>query len=126
MPFAEIPPPPSFGNQLKDIIKKYSNSEQDIKNELDDILNNPKKGDPIPAFGQMELHKLRIALKKYGIGKSKGLRLIFLVNKELKTVTKLVIYSKSDYKGEKWVTAAVIDALKEIKANQTKQITLSN
>jgi len=103
MNFDENPPPNSFRKSLKEIFKKYPNSRNDIEAELDKLKKNPLKGEIIPGFTSYQLRKIRLPLKKYKIGKRKGLRVICLVNVQEKKITLLHIYSKMQYKNEEEV-----------------------
>ncbi len=115
MNFDENPPPNSFRKSLKEIFKKYPNSRNDIEAELDKLKKNPLKGEIIPGFTSYQLRKIRLPLKKYKIGKRKGLRVICLVNVQEKKITLLHIYSKMQYKNEEEVIKKVKEALKELK-----------
>ncbi len=114
MSYSENSPPASFRSKLEAIFKKYPFAQKDIERLLAELISNPLVGDVIPGFSQNQVRKIRIPLKKYGIGKSKGLRLIFLVNPVGKKITKLHIYAKMQYKGEAEVIASVKNALKEL------------
>jgi len=115
MNFDENPPPNSFRKSLKEIFKKYPNSRNDIEAELDKLKKNPLKGEIIPGLTSYQLRKIRLPLKKYKIGKRKGLRVICLVNVQEKKITLLHIYSKMQYKNEEEVIKKVKEALKELK-----------
>jgi len=118
MNFEENQPPPVFKNNLEVIFSKYPNSKKDIETALGSLIKNPRVGDIIPGFAPMELRKLRLPLKKYNLSKSRGLRVIFLVDHGRKRITKLFIYSKSEYRGEKEVREKLDIALRELKGDQ--------
>jgi len=119
MNFEENPPPHSFQNDLYAIFKKYPNSQKDIETELSNLAKKPMAGNAIPGFSPNQIRKLRIPLKKYNIGKSNGLRIIYLVDPRNNRITKLHIYCKKQYRGEQEVKENVRNALKELKGEQT-------
>ncbi len=118
MPLSEIDRPACFNHQLKKLIKKYKNSAKNINKDIDSIVKKPIQGDRIPRFGELHLRKLRIPLKEYKIGKSGGLRLIYLLNITENWIIMIAVYSKTDYKSEHSVQTMIKENLKSIKEEQ--------
>lgn len=102
-----------FLQQLNEIEKKFPKATTEIEKSLNLLKNNPTRGQKYPGFGQREIRKLRIGLKKYGISKRKGLRLIYAV-KENKIIP-LLIYHKSDFNKEHKILQKVSSSLANYK-----------
>ena len=111
MNYTGISPSATFVNAYEVIKKYYPNSIEQIEDEFAKLLLNPNCGALIRGFHPAQIRKLRIGLKKYQIGKSGGLRLIYLV--VASNIIKLFIYSKRHYEGEEWVYKSVLKSLKE-------------
>ena len=92
MPPNEIYYPACFKNQLDKILKKYKNSAESIIGFIKSLAKNPSQGDRIPRFGVVHLRKLRVPLKKYRIGKSGGLRVIYMIGENCNTIFMVAIY----------------------------------
>lgn len=114
MQFAEKFRPPCFANQLERLLVGFIKSSERVQKYIQSITINPLQGDRIPGFGSLHLRKLRIPLKEYNIGKSGGLRFIFMVNDTNKWVLPIALYFKGDYKTENSVQAMVRENLKSI------------
>jgi len=95
--------PSFFERLLKDVLKRYSKAERENEKALDKLRQNPSQGNRYPGFGKLEIRKIRLALKSHGLGKSRGLRIIFLVDKEKQVVCPLLIYAKREIDNEEKV-----------------------
>ncbi|MGR3175211.1 MAG: hypothetical protein ACUZ8N_11530 [Candidatus Scalindua sp.] len=115
MPFTELDRPACFTNQLEKLIKKYKKSETALIKEVNSILKKPLElGNRIPKFGSDHIRKLRIPLKEYNIGKSGGIRIIYLVDIDTEKVLMVAMYIKSDYKTETSTQSMIRKNLKSI------------
>jgi mRNA-degrading endonuclease RelE of RelBE toxin-antitoxin system len=114
MQFVEKFRPICFANQLERLLVRFVKSSEHIKKHIQSITTNPLQGDRIPGFGSLHLRKSRIPLKGYNIGKSGGLRFIFMVDNPNKWVLPIALYFKGDYKTENSVQAMVKENLKSI------------
>ncbi|MFQ5715373.1 MAG: type II toxin-antitoxin system RelE/ParE family toxin [Candidatus Scalinduaceae bacterium] len=114
MPFIEISRPACFTHQLEKLIKKYKKSEKSIIKQIDSILNNPFQGNRIPGFGNAHMRKVRIPLKEYGIGRSGGIRIIYIVVEDNNKMLMVAIYTERDYKTENSVQSMIRQNLKSI------------
>lgn len=103
-----------FSRQLKELLDTYSKSKKDIESDIADIITTPIQGDRVPGFSTLHVRKTRLPLKEYDIGKRGGLRLVYMVNDELKWILMIAIYSKKGYKKESVVQRMVKDNLKSI------------
>lgn len=106
----------TFNKLLKKILKPYPRSKQTIQKFIDDkLVLNPTQGDKYPGFGsEIIVRKVRIGLSEYKIGKSNGLRLLYLLLVERQLIIPLTIYKKMGFKGEGEVKADVRKALKNV------------
>jgi hypothetical protein len=111
---------PTFLACYNNIISSFSKSKDYIKEEITRILKN-KLGKTIPGFGEFVLKKERIGLKAYRIGKSGGLRFIYLFLKEKIRLIPIYLYKKGEHKKEhnvtKEITANLKKILEELKSN---------
>ncbi len=103
-----------FEHQLSNISKKYTNSTKSIEKQVNKLANNHGNGSRYPGFGDLEIRKTRLPLKAYGIGKSKGLRVITLYLPEKNIISPIVIYKKGKYGTENEVKELIRNTLKEI------------
>jgi hypothetical protein len=104
-----------FKKKLKACLKKYSKSVERITREINSI--NPQEGDTIPGLGlgiEVRVKKLRLELSEYKIGKSKGLRFIFMFVGVKNQIIPLTIYKKGTYKKENEKLKEIKLSLKEI------------
>jgi hypothetical protein len=74
----------------------YKNSIGATNKTIDSLAENPNQGDSVPGFQQHSARKMRMALKAYSIGKSKGLRLWYLVSDEKQCVIPVYIHKKGE------------------------------
>jgi len=102
----------SFNARLKKIISKFPRSENRVKKEIAGLADDPNQGDPYPSFGAYSVRKMRIGLPEYNIGKSHGLRLIYLVVND--KIIPLHVYPKSQFRSESDVLKETKAALKEV------------
>ncbi len=106
--------PSCFNRLLKDILKKFIKSKQTILVLLASLSLRPSGGDRIPGFAPFDLRKVRFGLPEYRIGKSGGLRVIYMVHPSRVIPLFISIYFKGDYRSEHDVVALVKSNLKEI------------
>ncbi|MEN8134141.1 MAG: hypothetical protein ABFS18_01215 [Thermodesulfobacteriota bacterium] len=105
----------AFERQLHTIFKIFPNSQKHIENNISKLSKKPRNGDRYPGFGELEIRKLRIPLKAYNIGKSKGLRIITIYVPEKNIIAPLVIYKKGNHGSEKDVKSLIMSTIKEVK-----------
>ena len=86
---------PTFSRDLADAIKRHRSVKADLNSALESIEKDPNMGDWIPGLGE-EVRKLRVGVKKDGIGKSKGYRLIYKVDRVNSVITPLFFHFKPD------------------------------
>ncbi len=114
MPEADYPA--CFSRILKNLLKKFSRSSNTIINQLDSIYSNPTQGDRMPGFAPLHLRKTRFGLPEYNIGKSGGIRVIWLLHGSEAFPLLISIYFKGDYRSETDVVALVKKNLKDLLA----------
>ena len=120
MSFSEIDRPTCFIRQLDKLIKKYKRSEEDLQKHINSIAINPIRGDRVPRFQGVHIRKLRIPLKEYKLGKSSGIRVIYMVDITYKWILMVAIYSKKDNNSEKAIQSMIKDNLKLINIDHFK------
>jgi len=103
----------SFESQLKKIIRKFQNSEDDIEKYINSLSKNHQQGDQI-QMGTHHVRKIRIPLKAYKVGKSGGLRLIVLIKENSKKVVPIAIFHKGDINKDGEAKTLIREQLKEI------------
>lgn len=118
MPFSEISRPDCFTCQLDKLIKKYKNSKEELEKHIKSIVTNPIQGDRILRFQGLHIRKLRMPLKEYKLGKSGGVRVIYMVDTTHKWVLMIAIYSKKSNNSEKAIQTMIKDNLKSIDTEQ--------
>ncbi len=91
MSFKLIPTPP-FERELKQLAKKYSSIQTDIKQLAAILTENPKTGTPLGN----NCYKIRMPITSKGKGKSGGARLITYVQIINENVFFIAIYDKSE------------------------------
>ncbi len=106
--------PSAFETDLKAVLKKYHKSARRIESVIRDLEKKPDVGDRYPGFGSIEVRKMRIPLPEYNIGKSDGLRLLFVVKPEKPEIFLLTIYMKNKHKSETDVVKTIIERLDKI------------
>jgi hypothetical protein len=94
------------------LIKRYPKSEADIKNCEQYTTKHPRKGDSCTGYGDHEIRKIRGKLKSYKLGKSSGLRLIYLYDEP--KVVPVLIFKKGQFKQEQAVKDSVLEQLSNI------------
>lgn len=104
---------PTFEAEFENVLKAYPHSFNRVKNEILALRMRPTDGDAYPGFSPFQIRKLRLGLKAYNIGKSKGLRFIYLLIGERQCLIPIHIYKKGEYKKE-------YDVVQRIKANLKK------
>ncbi|TSD67703.1 hypothetical protein FFF34_010035 [Inquilinus sp. KBS0705] len=97
-----------FIRKAKDLKKRHLSLVSDLEELEKSLLDNPKQGADLGAG----LHKIRLAIKSKGKGKSGGYRIItFLViqSDAYITINMLTIYDKSDESSidKKYLTALI-------------------
>lgn len=70
----------AFNKALNKALKNYPKSRPGVDKFIEeDLLKNPTQGDQYPGFGaDLNVRKIRLAIREYKIGKRGGLRIIFL------------------------------------------------
>ncbi len=86
----------TFSRDLADAIKRHRSVKADLESALESLEKDPTIGAWIPGLGGEEVRKLRIGVKKDGIGKSKGYRLIYKVDRKNSVITLLFFHFKPD------------------------------
>ena len=86
---------PTFERDLKEALKRHPSVRKDLQDALELLENSPELGNWIPGIGA-EVRKIRIGVKKDRIGKSKGYRLIYKVDRENSVITPLFFHFKPD------------------------------
>jgi hypothetical protein len=89
MQFKKYPP---FGKQFKKLSKKYPSLPNDLRDVLNELLENPFLGDYLTK----DTYKVRMAITSKGKGKSGGARLILTVKILEDKIHLLTMYDKSD------------------------------
>ncbi|MDM8550365.1 hypothetical protein QUF72_09815 [Desulfobacterales bacterium HSG2] len=112
MPFELIRTEP-FERQFRKILKQFPRSAGSINSAIDDLADN-LKGDAYPGFYEFTIMKLRIPLKEYKIGKSSGLRLVYLLLEDKNKLIPLLIYYKVKFPTEHKVKKMIKKKLKEV------------
>jgi mRNA-degrading endonuclease RelE of RelBE toxin-antitoxin system len=104
---------PTFCRDLEEAIKRHRSVKADLNSALESLEKDPNIGDWIPGLGE-EVRKLRLGVKKEGIGKSKGYRLIYKVDRENSVITPLFFHFKPDL--ELVPIPDIVQALKDLRA----------
>ena len=81
-----------FAKEALSLTKKYRSIADDIEQLMDKLIENPTIGTPLGN----NCYKIRIAISSKGKGKSGGARVITFVLIQLKRITLLDIYDKSE------------------------------
>lgn len=116
--YEEKPRPQCFTNQLNSILQSFPKEENNILRTIDSIKKNPVlPGKRIQGWGELHLRKMRIGLKAYNIGKSGGLRLIWLLNEKFKWIIMIAIYEKRDFTSENKLQEMLKRNVNEIKTS---------
>ena len=104
---------PTFRKNYKTLLKKYPLSKKEIDNLVLSLKLNPK-GCIYPNLIINNIAKIRIPLKKYKIGRRKGLRLIFWIHKSKQKIVPIYIYKKGRLKKEQNVITKIKENLTPI------------
>ena len=94
----EILTTPIFDKEFKRLLKKYPSLKKDFLLLRDELLADPKTGNPIGK----NCYKIRLAVKSKGKGKSGGLRVITYLlliteaNNKVRRLYLLSVYDKSE------------------------------
>ena len=107
---------PTFTRDLEEAIKRHRSVRTDLETVLQSLEQNPNIGDWIPGLGE-EVRKIRIGVKKDGIGKSKGYRLIYKVDREISVITPLFFHFKPDL--ALVPSKDILEVLKDLRAKPT-------
>lgn len=81
-----------FERKLKRLAKKHTSIKQDLSRLINDLIENPKIGNPIGK----DCYKVRLNISSKGRGKSGGARVITYVRVIKSTVFLMDIYDKSE------------------------------
>jgi hypothetical protein len=104
----------AFEAQLRECLKRYSQSLASVNEEIDKLPGNPDQGNAYPGFGTVTVRKVRLPLKEYRLSKRDGLRLIYLVLPAKSLLAPIAIYRKGTFKKEELVIALVREQLRAI------------
>lgn len=104
----------SFEAELDKISANYPKSKTDIENFINDLSGGPLQGRAYPGFGSNQVFKTRVPLKSYRLGKSQGLRLIYLVIHDREMIIPLTIYPKKGFGKEQKVIQKIKESLKAV------------
>jgi mRNA-degrading endonuclease RelE of RelBE toxin-antitoxin system len=108
---------PTFVRDLKEAVKRHpSIKDNDLKSALESLEENANIGDWIPGLGA-EVRKMRIGVKKDGIGKSNGYRLIYKVDRVNSVLTLLFFHFKPDI--ELVPNKEIAEVLKDLRTTAT-------
>jgi hypothetical protein len=83
---------PSYGNEVKRLVKKYPSLKGELSVLYEQLTENPETGTPIGH----NCFKIRLAIASKGKGKSGGARIITHTVVVNETVYLLSIYDKSE------------------------------
>ena len=86
-----IKPVDGFKRDFKKLAKKYKKIEEDIRNLILELKENPKAGVPL----QHNCYKIRVVNSSIPTGKSAGFRVIYYFIDEKNDLYLMSIYSKS-------------------------------
>lgn len=85
-----------FERDLHEAVKKHPSVKDDLRETLDRLSKDDAfhLGDRIPGIRE-HVRKIRVGVKQQNIGKSKGYRLIYLVDEEMRRITPLCFHFKA-------------------------------
>lgn len=106
---------PCFQRQIKDICKHFPQSRAEIEKAINTLPERYMDGKVVPGFTALvQIRKIRISLKKYQVGVSGGLRLLYLVSQEKSCVVPVYLYKKGQAGGEREVLGQTKKLLKAV------------
>ncbi len=108
---------PQFLSDKKKILKKFPNIADEIEEALNELKEEPDRGERYPGFGDIDIRKIRVGLKKYNVGKRGGLRLIYLTKDE--RLIPLILYHKGGWRSEKETKKRILARLRDIAKSLT-------
>lgn len=103
----------TFNAAFDRALKSYPLSVTATQSAIDSLPNDSDRGDPYPGL-KVQVRKLRLPLKAYRIGKSKGLRLIYMVLPDKQCLLPVYIYKKGHLQQESDVRDNIRVALRAI------------
>jgi mRNA-degrading endonuclease RelE of RelBE toxin-antitoxin system len=109
----KVIPTPEFIKNLKSLSKKYKSIKNDILNLANELEDNPTLG---TSLGN-NTFKIRVKNGDLNKGKSAGYRVITYCINELKEISLVTIYSKSDK--ENILDLELIELIRQIKHNNS-------
>jgi len=85
-----------FQRDLREALKKHPSIKDDLRDTLDKLSKDDafRLGDRIPGIPE-HVRKIRVGVKQQNIGKSKGYRLIYLVDEGRQRITPLCFHFKA-------------------------------
>jgi mRNA-degrading endonuclease RelE of RelBE toxin-antitoxin system len=86
---------PSFIRCVKKLKRKFPLIEDDLFPVLDAVSENPRIGTSMRGFGE-KIYKIRVPLKSHGIGKSAGLRLLYVWDNHADVIVPIMLYHKAN------------------------------
>ena len=110
----KIIPTPEFIKNLKSLSKKYKSIKKDMLELANKLEDNPTLG---TSLGN-NTFKLRVKNSDLNKGKSAGYRVITYCINELKEISLITIYSKSDK--ENILDLELIELIRQIKHNKSE------
>ena len=86
-----------FQRDLREAVKKHPSVKDDLRETLDKLSEDDafRLGDRIPGIPE-HVRKTRVGVKQQNIGKSKGYRLIYLVDEGRRRITPLCFHFKAN------------------------------
>ena len=109
----KVIPTPEFIKNLKILNKKYKSTKKDILDLANELEDNPTLG---TSLGN-NTFKIRVKNSDLNKGKSAGYRVITYCINELKEISLVTIYSKSDK--ENILELELIELIRQIKHNKS-------
>jgi len=109
----KVIPTPEFIKNLKSLHKKYKSIKKDILDLANELEDNPQLGTNLGN----NTFKIRIKNSDLNKGKSAGYRVITYCINELKEISLVTIYSKSDK--ENILDLELIELISQIKHNNS-------
>lgn len=100
-----------FSKLFDKVLSAYPHSKESVRTTINALPEAPEQGDIYPGINP-HVRKTRIALKEYKIGKSGGLRLIFMALQAL--IVPVLIYAKRQEYKEGEIKNMVKTAQREI------------
>ena len=108
---------PSFRSCARSVFKVYPKSETATVDFIGGLAAAPIQGSQLGGYTGYNLRKARLKLKAYQMGKSKGLRLIFLLVPDKQRVLPVALWKKGQPQSETAVIALINSQLAKVLAD---------